>query len=399
MRGGTSSGAFEDDNFQAHSHSFTTTLYGFDSSAAGLDLAKTSNAGGRYSHPGIDGTTPLGSGDTPRTTSETRPVNMTVVWIMKIREDNVDEDERGFAVIEHRVPGGGGGGSVANTWNLRTLNTIQTNLNGISLTNNRITMAAGTYRVQMTAHSHRTGRSKLRLQNVTDDVTAVFGHSTFAPHGESSMLAYGQGVIVLNATKEFELQHYTEETHASAGLGVGTNDGSQEIFAQVYIAKLQPPLTFREGDFTGSVNAFATDVAPQGWLECDGRALDRTAYSRLFARIGERFGTGDGSSTFNIPDLRGEFVRGWDHGRGVDGGRAFASVQLDQFQGHYHAARFQNSTAPFQQGIGYGGADWTFGPNAAIPTGGAVNDGSNGTPRTGSETRPRNVAMMYCIKC
>ena len=62
---------------------------------------------------------------------------------------------------------------------------------------------------------------------------------------------------------------------------------------------------------------------PTGWLKCNGAAISRTAYAKLFAAIGTVFGAGDGFTTFNLPDLRGEFVRGWDDGRGVDGGRAF----------------------------------------------------------------------------
>ena len=87
---------------------------------------------------------------------------------------------------------------------------------------------------------------------------------------------------------------------------------------------------------TGSVHVMATTTVPSGYLECDGSAISRTTYSALFAIIGTTWGTGDGSTTFNVPDLRGEFVRGWDNGKGTDSGRSFASSQADQNKSHNH---------------------------------------------------------------
>lgn len=60
----------------------------------------------------------------------------------------------------------------------------------------------------------------------------------------------------------------------------------------------------------GTINAFGGSVAPDGWLMCQGQALSRTEYADLFAVVGTAFGAGDGSTTFNIPDFRGEFLRG-----------------------------------------------------------------------------------------
>lgn len=60
----------------------------------------------------------------------------------------------------------------------------------------------------------------------------------------------------------------------------------------------------------GTILAFGGTAAPAGWMLCQGQALSRTTYAKLFAIIGTAFGAGDGSTTFNIPDLRGEFLRG-----------------------------------------------------------------------------------------
>ena len=87
----------------------------------------------------------------------------------------------------------------------------------------------------------------------------------------------------------------------------------------------------------GAVVYFARNSAPAGWLKANGAAISRAVYADLFAAIGTTFGAGDGFNTFNLPDLRGEFVRGWDDGRGVDTGRAFGSSQADAFRAHTHA--------------------------------------------------------------
>lgn len=143
----------------------------------------------------------------------------------------------------------------------------------------------------------------------------------------------------------------------------------------------------------GTVIHVAMNTAPSGYLKANGAAVSRTTYAALFAAIGTTFGVGNGSTTFNLPDLRGEFIRGWDDGRSIDTGRAFGSSQLDQLQGHQHS----------RQGFGYGSSATTAnggGSGAATVVSGPPNtvDGANGTPRTGPETRPRNVALLACIK-
>ena len=119
----------------------------------------------------------------------------------------------------------------------------------------------------------------------------------------------------------------------------------------------------------GSVIAMATPTAPAGYLECNGAAVSRVSYRTLFGLIGTYYGGGDGSTTFNLPDLRGEFIRGWDNGRGVDGGRVIGSFQDKD-----------TSTATHTHADGTGGTG-----NAATVTFPITN-------------RPRNRAMMYVIK-
>lgn len=152
--------------------------------------------------------------------------------------------------------------------------------------------------------------------------------------------------------------------------------------------------------FPGEVRAFAGPVAntPDGWLPCNGATISRTTYSRLFTVIGTTYGAGDGTTTFNIPDLRGEFIRGFDDGRGVDAGRAFGSGQNGEVEAHRHDMNIvatQNGTL----------AD--SGPGSLRGATSGLRRDTEGTPiqltdtialNDGAETRPRNIAMNYIIK-
>lgn len=143
----------------------------------------------------------------------------------------------------------------------------------------------------------------------------------------------------------------------------------------------------------GQVNFFAMSSAPAGFLKCSGQAVSRTTYAALFTAIGTLYGVGDGSTTFNLPDLRGEFLRGLDDGRGVDSSRIIGSSQIDAMQGHRHATL---ATLRTTSGGSQGGTSLSDGATAAA-VGDPTVSGSFGTPRTAAETRPRNVALLACI--
>ncbi|ENX03635.1 hypothetical protein F900_00729 [Acinetobacter modestus] len=133
----------------------------------------------------------------------------------------------------------------------------------------------------------------------------------------------------------------------------------------------------------GATVLWCAPVVPAGYLELAGQAISRTTYSALFALFGTTYGVGDGSTTFNLPDLRGEFVRGWDHGRGIDAGRTLGSYQADELKSHAHDILTNDD----ELGIG---RVTVGGP----PTSTTYQTGSTG----GNETRPRNIALMYIIK-
>jgi len=161
------------------------------------------------------------------------------------------------------------------------------------------------------------------------------------------------------------------------------------------------------------VAAFARSSAPLGWLKCNGAAVSRTTYASLFAAIGTTFGAGDGTTTFNLPDLRGEFIRGWNDDASVDSARVFGSKQSDSFRSHNHIINISSAgshthNTVFARDL----ATYTSTSNNAVygdevrdgtdtvATNSAGNHTHNATASLagGNETRPRNVALLYCIK-
>lgn len=144
----------------------------------------------------------------------------------------------------------------------------------------------------------------------------------------------------------------------------------------------------------GEVKWFAMEDPETGYLEADGSLILRASYPALFAKIGTVFGAGDGSTTFRIPDVRGVFIRGWDNGRALDSGRAFGSYQEDAMQ-------------PITGGFGLGaysptGAFKNLGTGGYTLTGYAAGSqmaiDSSLVTRTATETRPKNIALLPCIK-
>lgn len=89
-------------------------------------------------------------------------------------------------------------------------------------------------------------------------------------------------------------------------------------------------------ELPGVVKSFAGATCPVGYLVCNGQAVSRSTYAALFAAIGTTYGLGDGATTFNVPDIRGLVIRGYDGGRGVDLNRAFGSTQDGQNKAHAH---------------------------------------------------------------
>lgn len=156
----------------------------------------------------------------------------------------------------------------------------------------------------------------------------------------------------------------------------------------------------------GTVDFFANATAPVGYLECNGQAVSRTQYPELFAAIGVLYGPGDGTTTFNVPDLRGEFIRGTDNGRGIDPGRLAGSGQA----GTVVVGDFDPSPTPGSVSASSGSYQSLFGADpfdavaytpastlaAFVPASGTGSEAA--LPGYFGITRPRNVALLPCIK-
>ena len=164
-----------------------------------------------------------------------------------------------------------------------------------------------------------------------------------------------------------------------------------------------------KSELVGEVAFFACSTPPSGWLKANGAAVSRTTYAALFAAIGTTFGAGDGRTTFNLPDLRGEFLRCLDDGRNIDRGRRLGSAQGDAIRnitgkldgsamgsgnqvlegkmiasGAIGTTYQQRQWSGDQGGWGEQSVSFDFDASRVVPT--------------ASENRPRNVALLACIK-
>lgn len=247
-----------------------------------------------------------------------------------------------------------------------------------------------------------------------DAATLTFGDASFVNPPASETV---QGVVELATVAEAQagidalraltpasakaavLGWLLAQDGAGSGLDADLLDGQNGSYYADIPARLgYTPLQSQPGE----VAFFARSTAPAGWLKCDGSAVSRTTYAALFAAIGTTFGAGNGSTTFNLPDARGEFIRGWDDGRGVDAGRGLGSAQGDDLKAHRHylftptvaSLPITNypESSPAYWGSG-GDQEYVIDSNG----GDAPNTGRTGETG-GSETRPRNLALLVCIK-
>lgn len=147
--------------------------------------------------------------------------------------------------------------------------------------------------------------------------------------------------------------------------------------------------------------------APAGYLACNGSAVSRSTYAALFGVIATTYGVGDGSTTFNLPDARGLVMVGAGahgtmtraNGAAYNGG-VLGATRNDQLQGHWHDNKISGSGTAGRRAVtaaGTGNPDNTAVSGDYAVTS-PVTDGVNGTPRTGDETRPAEIAVLVCIK-
>lgn len=164
------------------------------------------------------------------------------------------------------------------------------------------------------------------------------------------------------------------------------SEKSKKITARNVMEYIMPP---------GVIVAWPTSSPPSGWLQCNGAAVSRTTYADLFTAISDNYGNGDGSTTFNLPDFRGYFLRGYDNSAGNDPdaasrtdrgdgttGDAVGTKQADRLESHRHYMTAVDQLASGGTGAnvnGSGSIDYT-------------------SYTGGNETRPLNITVMWIIK-
>ena len=248
-------------------------------------------------------------------------------------------------------------------------------------------------------------KKKLNLSQLSNDETFVENSEELVPSQRAVVdyvktkiedLANSLGInpdfatnITALANSKIEKSAYT----ASGDILVGTGLGTYVKKTISEIIDLIIPV--------GLTTKIHSKVVPAGFIKKNGVLLSRTTYSKLweYAQISENivdetswsagafgsFSTGDGTTTFRIPDDRGYFERAWDDGRGIDTSRILGTSQLDEIKSHTHIVPNQGSSSANSTGNGVG----TY--NGATTT-----QTTNSTG--GIETRPKNIAVMSIIK-
>jgi microcystin-dependent protein len=202
----------------------------------------------------------------------------------------------------------------------------------------------------------------------------------------------------------------TDAVHSWAVLLRGrSNSDNETVVGNLTAGSITSP-TVTAAAPAGMVASFAMATPPVGWLKCNGAAVSRTTYAALYAAIGTTYGTGDGSTTFNLPDMRGSFPRAWDDSKGVDTGRTIGSSQAANTPSHKHRLPYGHDAAYLYEwndanGQPVFGSEVNTGAgydriaHTAVAQGGSVRTGYTDVPMSVTgENRPVNIALAYCIK-
>ena len=273
-----------------------------------------------------------------------------------------------------------------------------------------------------------TSTNLLKIRNSSNNGWLVLGSLTDAAHINNFGLAtkasptltgdvtLSNGSLIMSGTgKKLKLPVAT--TTERDGLTAATGDilfNSTTTSFEGYNASAWGELA--AGVPVGTILTFGASTPPSGFLECNGSAISRSTYASLFSILSTTHGAGDGSSTFNLPDLRGQFVRGWANTGSTDAGRVFGSTQTDQNKNHTHTTDSTSLTGGIRkisEGFLAGGsATGVFtktsdgnnsitGASSTSPVGGVDFDGTHthtiSSSGGGTEARPTNLALMYII--
>ena len=210
---------------------------------------------------------------------------------------------------------------------------------------------------------------------------------------DSSKLTPNSNPVVLDSMGRADV--WIDTTYGKYRFKLTDADGIV-LFTKDEIGLLDTPVS--SGLVTGSLIFLPISSPLSGTLECNGSVILRADYADLFSVIGEMYGPGDGTSTFSIPDFRGQFLRIWDHGAGVDPDAATRTDRGDGTTGDYVGTKQADIF-----GSHIHTSQTYYHPSANMILGAGVDSGADTTTsgvdaNGGNETRPVNVNIMCCIK-
>lgn len=229
-----------------------------------------------------------------------------------------------------------------------------------------------------------------QLAALPEDLDTLAEMTALMQSNEDVGVALNAAIASLQSGKQDALTLVTQED-AEAGVGTTIKGWSEERIAQAIAA-----WAGGGGGSPGEVTVIYGNTAKEGTVKINGATLSRAAYPELwtFAQTSGvlaateggknfwEFGPGDGSTTFSMPEVRGEFPRFWDDGRGIDSGRTIGSWQSDEFKSHTHTGTERGPLDALA-----GGAPGNYKASASTTTGSAG----------GAETRPRSIALLACM--
>ncbi|WP_056030775.1 tail fiber protein [Loktanella sp. 3ANDIMAR09] len=207
-----------------------------------------------------------------------------------------------------------------------------------------------------------------------DYPTADLGAYDFVLDQTITLDRVAEGAIIVEGPDWPLVDHIAEDLAAHAIFTQALAQAAERIVA---LERAQVPI--------GTLVDSAGPVAPDGWMTADGRALARDEYPELWAAIGDAWGAGDGATTFNIPELRTEFRRGADLGRGELPALEIGTWQADEIREHSH---------PLDGAYNEDNGNNAQGPNE--PADGRLVTST--LPFGGEETRPRAVSVHPIIR-
>lgn len=269
---------------------------------------------------------------------------------------------------------------------------IQGNIIGVTYD-----QTAGTFHL-ITNNTRQFGFMDTVPAAATMDLNASNSHVVAVTGSGASITSFGSGGVNSNSNTIFFVRFDGVNTIVASAYMVTPTGGDIVVGAGTSLTVLWRgfvgggvweilQVSSGSGGSVGQLSAFAGGACPTGWLKANGAAVSQTTYAALYAVVGTLWGPA-AAGNFTLPDLRGMFVRGVTDGRATDPSGGALTVQTpgqfvdDQFQSHTHAYDLIVGGTGLANGAGF-----------------QTGSGGNFTAATGgTETNPKNVGALYCVK-